>query len=301
MLSVSKKEPSDELDLISGRVRLLSSKHGSAVGRASPSSAGSDDRDVTPSPPPYSIASPQKLNGTSLRLSEIEKPLLPLASTASSGLHMHNMTSIRSPESVSSDPIYPLSATWVGSSGSSGMYADHGSDSPGSYLPSATSYPTTVKLDEWMPPSTARATQANSHSSHPDIGMDGMEYGHGSTGVSSHQSYVSHSNHSLHHSLSHPQLHQQPMVRAFQPRPSSHIGREADMRYNTGYSSQTTGGHGAYYIPPGSGGTPPELYATAPRELAEMGLASQHSGITQRWTSFMQDTGLFYPQHGAPL
>ncbi|KAL5504658.1 hypothetical protein ACEPAH_7321 [Sanghuangporus vaninii] len=306
MFAVSKQEPSDELDLISGRVRLLSSKRGSSVG-GSPSANSLDNKDQTPSPPPsYSKASPTKSNGPTLRLSEMENPLLPLANTVSAGLQMHNMSSVRSPDSTTADTFFPLSAAWVGSGGGSSTagyrdaYAEHGQDPSGSYAMSTGSYPTTVKLDEWVPSPTSRTTQTNSHSSHPDIGMDGMEYGHGSTGVSSHHNFVPHSSQSLPQSLGHSQAHEQSLVRTFQPRPPSHLDR-GDPRYHAAYPTPSSNGTGTYYLPSSSGGTPPELYATAPRELAEMGLASQHSGINQRWTSFMQDTGLFYPQHGTSM
>ena len=41
-------------------------------------------------------------------------------------------------------------------------------------------------------------------------------------------------------------------------------------------------------------GHPSYSYSPAPRELAAMGLATQHSGMNQRWTSFMQESGVFY-------
>ena len=42
-------------------------------------------------------------------------------------------------------------------------------------------------------------------------------------------------------------------------------------------------------------------YTLPPRELTEMGLVSQHSAISQRWTSFMHDSGVFYGGAGGRM
>lgn len=39
-------------------------------------------------------------------------------------------------------------------------------------------------------------------------------------------------------------------------------------------------------------------YSPAPRDLTAMGLAAQNSGMNQRWTSFMQESGVFYGHSG---
>jgi hypothetical protein len=83
-----------------------------------------------------------------------------------------------------------------------------------------------------------------------------------------------------------------------------------------GTGSQQMSAQHSPYAPtptPGSGGpasqypfTPPPVatpygntpsqyaYSPAPRDLTAMGLAAQHSGMNQRWTSYMQDSGVFY-------
>lgn len=302
-----KQEKDDELDLFSGRVRLVSSKKGSTSSASPPDMMGG----VTPSDghspsPPISFSRPvpptSAPDNSTFRASKMRSPLSSLPNPAPGGLQMHNLSAVRSPDSASSNSVYPTSASWSNANaGHSGalyrdMYAERSPETSGPTYPPASAYPATVKLDEWVAPSTSRHAQSNSHSSHPDMGgMDGMEYGHSNANVSSHHNFApnTHSHH-LPPVHSHSQPHPQQLAREYQPRMPVHIGHE-DPRFNAVYPSPPSSGHpGGYYGT--SGGTPPELYATAPRELAELGLASQHSGLNQRWTSFMQDSGLFYPQ-----
>lgn len=311
---VRKQEKDDELDLFSGRVRLVSSKRGSS-GSGSPemtTSTAPNQNGNTESPPPYNNSVPLTSDGSSVRLKSMQNTVTPLANRATSGLQTHNLSGVRSPELASSGGVYPASATWNGSSSSPGsvtygdIYPEHGADTPGPFSAGSNTYPQTVKLDEWAAPSTSRATQSNSHSSHPDIRMDGMEYDHGSSAsASSHHRYVSQppSQQQFPQAFSQPHPHQEGISRVFHhQRAASQLGQDTDPRLHSAYAAPPPSSHpSAFYHSPGPGGTPAELYATAPRELAEMGLASQHSAVTQRWTSFMQESGLFYGPTGASM
>ncbi|EJD08116.1 uncharacterized protein FOMMEDRAFT_131048 [Fomitiporia mediterranea MF3/22] len=303
-----KLEKDDELDLFSGRVPLVSSKKGSSASGSSPDVRAAISEE-TPSPPPsYSKPSPSSPGDGTIRINKIQNPISPLGNAFAGGSQMHQLSALRSPESASPDSAYPP-VTWAGAGVGPGfrdIYTEHGADTPGSFPVSSGSYPPTVKLDEWVAPSASRNPQSNSHSSNPDIGMDGMEYDHGRASVSSHQGYI-HSHHQFSQPLQHAPPNQQPASRVFHPRLPSQLSHEVtDPRYHAAYAAPqppppSSNAPGTYYHPPGSGGTPPELYATAPREFAEMGLASHNSGLNQRWTSFMQDTGLFYGPTGGPM
>ena len=122
-----------------------------------------------------------------------------------------------------------------------------------------------------------------SHSVHSSQGMDGMEYGR--PGAPPHYAPHQQTQRSA-------QQYQQPQgigdTNAY-PVFDHHTRAPDQMAHYQTYS----GG-----LPPGANGAGVP-YAPAPRELAEMGLASQSSGLNQRWTSFMHDSGLFYSSDGS--
>lgn len=125
---------------------------------------------------------------------------------------------------------------------------------------------------------------ADSHSPHSAIGgLGAMEFAHG-VSASPHTEYVPSQVPSSHQHL-HP--HALPVVHS-----QSHGHPTRDARYGHTYATSPQY-PGSYYNQQPHG----QSYSGAPRELAEMGLAPQHSGMDQRWTSFMQE-GLYFPNSG---
>ncbi|KAI5123792.1 hypothetical protein M0805_009087 [Coniferiporia weirii] len=304
LLQSSTQPKDDELDMFSGRVRLVSSKRsGSSAGSGSPGQGGlTPNGNQTPTPPPsHAAAIPPTPDRNSKHAGDpnmpSSSPISPTVNTTSGVPHAYNLSATRSSDSVGGH-VYP--SAWAGSNNVDprGLYPERGtgaySASPGGYSAAvadgwATS-PTTMLAEHTrsqhaLPP-TPRYAHSNSHSSHPVIDRtDGMEYEHAGTGVPSHHGYMpQHHTHQHAHPLSHSHPHSHPHDHG------------SDPRFHNGFSAPPPGESNVYYhspedSPPGMSGV---VYATAPRELAEMGLASQHSGLNQRWTSFMQDSGLFY-------
>ncbi|KAH8115272.1 hypothetical protein DFH11DRAFT_1588312 [Phellopilus nigrolimitatus] len=300
-LQTAVEEKDDELALFSGRVRLVSSKRGGSSSSDSPpymQGVETPDGTVTFTPPP---SQPRAVHRVSEgKVPVIRRPSVSEVSTLS--------PATRSSDS-SDDSFYP--PAWAGSVATDyrGLYPERGS---GTYIASSPEYPANMKY-EWTTsptvealaghaqhqhslPSTPRYPHSNSHSSHPVMGgMDGMEYGHSSSSAGL-PPYVPqhHSHQHFPHHIPHPNHH-------VQPHPQRVQNQSSETRY--GYappSSSSQSNASTYYSSPGD--TSPNIggltYATAPRELAEIGLASQHSGLDQRWTSFMQDSGLFYGPGG---
>jgi len=76
---------------------------------------------------------------------------------------------------------------------------------------------------------------------------------------------------------------------------SALLGQETEYMYNTQAPYNSAGPvHLGRGVPAVGDQRTSISYAPAPRELQEMGLAGAHSGVNQRWTSFMQDSGLFF-------
>ncbi|THH07873.1 hypothetical protein EW145_g3096 [Phellinidium pouzarii] len=291
VLRASVQEKDDELDMFSGRVRLVSSKRCASSTGGSPIQADpkmpNGNHTLTP-PPSQSVPSSEH---TTLHAMSSSSPISPIS--AMSGVsHMHNLSATRSSDSIDGELVYPQDWTDSNNVSLRDLYSERG---PGTYTVSSSEYPAAV-VDEWATSPTATAllvehTQSQ-HSLPPGAALCTLEFtfvsfwdgrdGHHAHPVSQPQHHV----HPPHPPLSHPH---------------SQHGHSADPRFHHAFSvppppppsSQSS----AYYHSP-NGTSPPGMcgvgYGTAPRELAEMGLASQHSGLNQRWTSFMQDSGLFY-------
>ena len=296
---------------MSGRVRLISSKK---------SNSGSNSSRETMSPVRQNMAytkhtpsPPLSHNQSLLSTSSNDGLRTDLRVATMSMVASQNVSSLRSQQQESPTDLR-LPAGWDSVNPEArdtdfkmmytGNVANSGSGSnPGIGIgvygtaASVRDYPV-VKFNGWEggEASSARYSNTHSHSSHPGIDrmVDGMEYGHQQHGFVSHQHQRGTHLHlpQIQSQTHHPHPHiQSPVTPLSQPDP--HLGNYS----GTSPLSATVPNQPnvLYHHVPGPGGnTPPEMYATAPRELKEMGLASHQSGINQRWTSFIQTSGVFY-------
>lgn len=298
-----KLEKDDELDLISGRVRLISSRKSNSGSNSSRETTSPSRRNMafskhTPSPPisqnqPILSASSDDSLGTDLRVATVQM----VASQNVSSVRSHQQaspTDLRFPsgwDGVGSETREDYKMIYPGNLPDSSVGI--GNEVYGSATGVRGSYPV-VKYDDWGDEeTTTRYSNTHSHSSHPEINrMDGMEYGRQQHGfVSQHNHREPH----LHPSQVHSQTHMHPHIQTSLPPLSPNSQPIGNYSGTSPLSATIPNQHNVlYHQLSGGGNTPPELYATAPRELSEMGLASHQSGINQRWTSYLQDSGLFY-------
>ena len=260
----TKTEQNDELDLIGGRVKIISSKKNLS------SSGSSPDVQAEKANVAHSFHRPA-VDMTGLNVNQLSvnpSPISPASSSVTSPVHLQNLSAVRSEKG-----------------GDIGMgpnnyqpYTDMGNFREGSYT-AGRDYPQTVKLDEWVPPNASRNPGASySQSSHPQQGLDGLEYGHPNHAtIGEQRGYTPYDSHTARLPDDYPV---DPYGRPFTPNSAAEVQASGHAYYRAGEH---------------------EYFTSAPREFSEMGLASQHSGLNQRWTHFMQDSGVFYNQHGQAM
>lgn len=294
---VSTEEKDDELAIFGGKTRLMSKRGGSSNASSPPQMQG-----VTPTPPPQPpLIAPRYSPAMSRDMSTSSTSSLSHQDVGANADPGHG-TLHHSTSSVYQGRNGHATAAWARSTAGDIHQHITAERETGSYVEpylanvAEQGVPTIGHVGgqamkyEWntseMVPNVAPQHQTHphygqassySHPVHPSQGMDGMEYGQ--PGIPPHYAPHQHSQHNAHH---YPQ-HGQPEANSYAVFNHSQNAPEQMSHYQTYSGGMPPGANGA--------GVP---YAPAPRELAEMGLASQHSGLNQRWTSFMHDSGLFY-------
>lgn len=282
-------ENEDELDMFGGRVPLVSARKG-ASSHSSGSPIAMDAQSMSDSPQKYTPPlSQQRLNrrpseGTSLhaRLGQIVPQS---AGVGPSQIQAQAMNLSRSTDSTGdADYEHPWSSESVQLKD---YYGDRANARENMDWP--TSSLTGLEHVRGGHAQAQHFVRADSHAPHAAIGgMSSMEFAHG-VSASPHSEYVP--NQAPHpHMQSHPLTHGHPHAhQATQYHPHGQSVR--DVRYGQAYASPShfEQAPGTFHAQQQQA----QSYATAPRELAEMGLAPQHSGMDQRWTTFMQE-GLYF-------
>ena len=300
-------EKEDELTIFGGRTRLVASKKGGSSMGGSPPYIQGMTPEERPTPPPLSAVPLSATSSSGSReISESPTVPYPAANSGNSEIRMSriDMRQTTSVEDPGFNPRQSLpDASWtrqypdVYKERSSSIYSE------GAYNVDYNSRGSVnvhnggqgVKY-EWETPGMLGNSQHQPHQasphpyphapsySHPSHSsmreMDGLEYGqHHQPGLPPH--YATHGQTHVHgaHDGYNPAFHAPPPPSGGQVYHGSSPGANINVQM---------GGNGMN-----------SAYAPAPpRELAEMGLASQHSGLNQRWTSFMHDSGLFYGSGG---
>ena len=272
-----KHEKDDELDLMGGRVRIVTTKKNLSSSGSSPeaqniTSVGKDGQ-ISAS---QSYQRPTISTGrTAMHQAPTDhSPISPSSSSVTSPVHLQNLSAVRGHDPGPGTPAHYQTFTDAAS------YRTHvdRNAAQGAYTTAVHEYPQQVKLDEWVPPHAHVPVTAYSHPSRPEVGMDGMEYGH-----------PHNANIGAHQSRSYASTHDVPLQRQ--------QGFAAPAPYSATFTpppGMTAHSHPEPFFPQGEPG--PDYYGSAPRELSAMGLVAQHSGLNQRWTHFVQDSGVFYNQ-----
>ena len=135
-------------------------------------------------------------------------------------------------------------------------------------------------------PSMYRSSQPSLHSMHEEFRAFPLHYPQGHPPPPPHQQ-----SHSPTHSHPHPQHSPSPTHSQSLPLPH----QQPHQQYGGYYTPPTPApSHSTHTAQSSPVFNQPAHYTPAPREFAEMGLASQGSGLNQQWTSFMTESGVFY-------
>ncbi|KIM39410.1 hypothetical protein M413DRAFT_446927 [Hebeloma cylindrosporum] len=304
-----KQEDDDELSILAGRTRFVSTRRGTGSTSTSPPRS----LRFEPSPPHYSSPQPNDLSSQQQRQPQHQQQVPRPPPGLPSSTYPHHSVTLPETSSSSSGGSERWSPS-TGSSASCDSYMAPPMDSlhfPYSAaerthkhsppaIPSSTSpygWPTDDLQDQpppvsnpnsmyhLQPPTSSFTSSPSSFSSSPQPDSLFPPQNHQSRRQSpQHQSANQHERyHMLNLQPSHPHAHFPSQYPPQELNPSTHIPHQHSQQQYSIYNNNNAPTTGGYTLPPGGS---PNM------DLGDLGLASRDSRLDDRWGSFMADPGL---------